>query len=417
MRAAAPLNSAPNVYQTRRAVEEEPPATDYRVEQEQREQPRLRRRRKRMLRRALIGLAVVAVAALGVYLAKDLLLGNQEGSQAVSGTQPVETAALTGYDPSPTLQVGERAKRGINAVTSGLELETYAVTTSNVIARIQTGEDRYDYYLFTADNGTLLGYYEGLTATGFRVCAGDIYHVDESPYLINGQGLPLIDASAYQQYVGADGVLGLMMNGWAIIRDAAGTTFNYINADGQLISPLWFCEAYPFTGESTVAYVDTGNAGEDRYALYELNRAGQTRLWLHAADTTDVVGSACGVAYLKSGDVVMLDGAQTVLCQSNEVQIYVDCAAMVVRSPENQLLALYVNNEQHYDYAYDDIAPIPSDIRWKAETNGGLTLYAVEGAAYPQPLSHYFSLNRSEGQEQVALSTTSVYPVELDALK
>ncbi len=207
-----------------------------------------------------------------------------------------------------------------------------------------------------------------------------------------------------------------MIGGWSIIRDAAGTRCNYIDASGALLSPLWFCEAYPFTGQRTVAYVDTGNPAdpEERYALYELTRDGEMTLWKHAADTAEVVGSAYDAVCLNTGEVVLLDGQRTVLCQSDDVTIYLDCDALVARDPATGLYALYVHNEQHYDYAYASIAPVAEQIPWARRVSGGLTLCAVSGASYPQALSYHFALTKPDGQEErVALSTASVYPVPL----
>ena len=43
-----------------------------------------------------------------------------------------------------------------------------------------------------------------------------------------------------------------------------------------------------------------------------------------------------------------------------------------------------------------------------------MTVHAVSGASYPQPLSHSFVLERNGQREYVALSTESYYPIHLD---
>lgn len=45
--------------------------------------------------------------------------------------------------------------------------------------------------------------------------------------------------------------------------------------------------------------------------------------------------------------------------------------------------------------------------------NGALGINAVAGADYPQPLSHYFVLEKDGQVEYVALSTNSAYPIAL----
>ncbi|MDD3410376.1 MAG: hypothetical protein PHY12_06170 [Eubacteriales bacterium] len=412
--------ATPNVYQPRQAAQEEMEHTArraaYRVEPER--QPS-RKRRRHPLRMALIVAGVIAVLGGSAYLGRDWLKDQLSSvlGQDPETAKPTEAALqLKGYDPAPALAVSEKARIGISAVTPGLELETWAVTGKNVVARAQTGEALWDYYLFSSENGQLLGYYEGLGASDFLVLPGDAFYVPESPYLLNAQGLPLIDASRYQQAAGADAVLGPMQNGWALITRADGSACNFINASGDLISQLWFVKAFPFTGSSTLAYVDTGNVADpdERYTLYELSAAGETKLWAHAADTEDVVGSACGAAWLKSGELRLLDGQQTVLVAStDDVRAYVDCGALVVRDPATGLYALFVDGEQHYDFAYSSIEPAESDLAWTSVGENGWTLYTMADAAYPQPLSHYFALRRESGQEMVALSTTSVFPVRL----
>ena len=418
--------AAPNVYRTRRnvdAVTQSQQAANYSVEPDA-AALQARRRRKRMLIRVAVILSVVIVLGIAAYLGRNWVftqLKNIFGEKAVESVQQsvdrtsgTEDAQLTGYDPAPALTVGDKAKKGINAVAGQLGLKAYAVTDTNIIARVANGTDTYDYYLFAASDGKLLGYYEGLPENGFLVCPNNIFYVAVSPYLINAQGRALIDTSRYSQTLGNQPVLGPMINGWALISDAAGTTYNYINADGNALSPLWFSKAFPFTADSTLAYVDTGNVTdpEDRYTLYEMTRSGVMKMWKHAADMSEVLGCANGIACLSDGRLILLDGRQTELTQTDDVSVYADCGAMVVRDPQTGKYGLFVNGARHYDSVYDSIAPVETpDIQWHMEENGLYRQYTVTGMAYPLPLSHYFVLTKGDSEEMVALSTASVYPL------
>ena len=91
---------------------------------------------------------------------------------------------------------------------------------------------------------------------------------------------------------------------------------------------------------------------------------------------------------------------------------------MVVRDPESGKYGLYVHGQRQYDFLYDAIAPAESDLQWRTDayqgTGGTAALRYVSGAAYPQPLSHYFRLEKDGEEQYVALSTASACPVELN---
>ena len=74
--------------------------------------------------------------------------------------------------------------------------------------------------------------------------------------------------------------------------------------------------------------------------------------------------------------------------------------------------------QRQYDFLYDAIAPAESDLQWRTDvyqgTGGTAALRYVSGAAYPQPLSHYFRLEKDGEEQYVALSTASACPVELN---
>jgi hypothetical protein len=400
------------------------PATDYRLEAEALTGGR-RARRGRGLRRLLAALCVLAVLGGAIYLGRDFLLAqlatllgneaaqsvNQAVNQAIGGAQ----APVAAFDAAPAVQVSDKAKRGIAAVAGSLALQTYAVTGRNVVTRTETTAGLYDYYLFAASDGRLLGYYEALSADDFLVCAEDVFHVPVPPYLLGAQGEALIDPARYANAAGADAVLSPLTGGWAIIANAAGTAYNYIDAKGTTISALWFAKVWPFTATATLAWVDTGNVTEpaERYALYEITRTGGMKLWKHASGMDEVLGCAAGVAVLADGTVVRLNGAHTVLCQTDEATVYADCGALVARDPATGKYALFVGGDQHYDFAYDRIAPVASDIRWAQFDSGLYHALSVTGMAYPLPLSHYFMLEKDGQKEMVALSTGSTYPLRL----
>ncbi len=417
---------SPNVYRTRQAAAPgaddggAPHGRDYRVEADA-----PRERRKHTLRRWLIALLVLAVLGAAAWLERDWVLRQIRllfGDSAVETVQQAVGAELTaaGFDAAPAQKVGASANKNINAVAGGLGLEPFAVTGANVVERVATGKSTYDYYLFAASDGKLLGYYEGLSADGFLVCPDDIFYAAMPPYLIDKAGNPLLNTERFAQNAGAGPVLGPMVNGWALIGDANMTTFNYVDADGSALSPLWFSKAYPFTADATVAYVDTGNVTnpEERYALYVLTRDGRMSLWEHAADMNSVLGCACGVVYRSDGRLLLLDDARTQLCVADDVSVYADCGAVVARDAATGKRGLFVDGVRQYDFDYDGIGPNATDEPlWRLEADGAYKLYTVTGMAYPLPLSHYFIFTKGGTTETVALSTASVYPLMLTVQK
>ncbi len=391
----------------------------YRVE-ETRDKPRKSlRRKKRARRRAIAVVCVLAALGIGAYVGKDwiiqqiaLLTGAEQVNTASHDTNSLSVAQVKGYDAAPETHISAKAQTGIAAVSGTIPMENVAVTTSNVVVRSPCGAGMFDYYLFAAADGRLLGYYEGLGAADFIVQPNDTFYVRQAPYLLDNQGKALVNTSVYQQNVGSGAVLGPLEHGWAILRDQTGAKANYINAEGTLLSALWFCRAIPFWDENTLAYVDTGNMAkpEERYALYKLSADGTMERWQYAANTTGVVDAACDVALMDNGDLVRLSDL-SVLCQASEVTAYLDCGAAVVRDRDTGKYGLFVGGEQHYDFVYDRIAPMQCDIQWEQSVQGAFVRSAVVNAAYPQPLSHYFVLEKEGGQEQVALSTRSCCPV------
>ena len=368
-----------------------------------------------------VAVPVLAVLGGGAYLGRDWLYAQYlrlTGSQSVGGEGgPAVTATATpepfrGYDAAPAQRPGEKAQEAIDGITGGMALETVAVTGGSIVQRAAREDGRYDYYLFS-DTGLLVGFYENLAADGFLVCENDCFYVAEAPYLIDGGGKALLNLRNFAQYTGGEPVLEPLQNGWAVIRDARGTVYNYVSAGGELLSTLWFAKAFPFLGESTVAYVDSGtpDAGEERYSLYIIQRSGAAQVWKRTADMEEIVGVACDLALLNTGELIRLTAPDEPLCVTDQALAYVDCGAVVARDPRSGLYGLFVHGEQHYDFAYQSIEPVPCELVWRKTTEGAFAYCAIYGATYPQPLSHYFALTRDGRTEHIALSTGSTYPV------
>ena len=389
-------------------------------------------KRKKMSIGKRLGIAALALVMLGaaLYIGYTVLLGESAKQEiakllgmdsaqpetfatvATTGTMPVSNK---GYDPSPAITMKEAAGKGIAAVSGTLDMDAYAVTKSHVVTRVQTGEKTYDYYLFTADKGQLLGYFEGLSDKGVLVQLNEIFFVEQEPYFVDGQGKALFDIHRYAQYVGDNPAFSPFENGWAIINDAEGMKFNYINQAGELLSNLWFAKVFPFYGDYTVAYVDTGNvaATGSRYALYIVSASGTAERWRESADMLDVKAAAADIALLADGSMVALSNPNQVIAQVDHVSIYVDCGAVVARDSATGKYGLFVEGAQQYDFVYDTISPVPCDIQWKQLQGDGFTLSAVTNIPYPLPLSHYFALQKEGVEEKVALATRSIYAVTL----
>lgn len=399
-------------------------ADGYQVKTEERRAPGKRRRKKRLMRRVLIG--VGAAVAVILVLA---LLGKQEPQtiQEQGGFVPVVTTTpqpIRGYDAAPAMAVSGKTDEAIDQISGPVEMATCAVTDGNVLTRSMRADGLFDYYLFASD-GRLLAYFDKLPADGMFPMKEGGFYTAMRPYLVSQEGTALISIENLEQTIGNAVTLRPLMNGWARVIADDGES-NLINKDGQLLSRLWFSRSFPMTGTESVAYVDTGVEGSaTRYTLYVLDGkgAGNAVKWRDAADDQGVVTCALGMAYLQSGELYQLsrlleNPAAEPLCLTANVRFYTDCAAMVVQDPATGKYALYVNGERHYDYVYDSILPVESDVRWQGDilpgSAGQAMVLTVTGASYPQPLSHYFVLTRGATEEYVALSAVTNCPILLD---
>lgn len=393
--------------------------------QEDKAQPASKRRAKRIRRTVAILVLLLVLLAAAVYLLRDKI---PTWTQELTGVElqtekpytPVVTAEpIKGYDASPEITITQRAQLAITEIAAGVDMQSYAITATHAMMRNARPDGMYDFYLFTADEGKLLAYFEGLDANDMIPMENGYAYVKQAPYLLNAHGSTLIRVTEIEKMMGKKLVLSPIQNGWSIISTEDGVSANYIKADGQMLSNLWFARLFPFTAQRTIAYVDTGNTAdlETRYLLYVLGNDGSMLKWKSTAEMTEVIDSACDFAYMDSGELFALSDLSEPICVAGTVDAYLDCGAVVAKNSENGKYGLFVDGEQLYDFDYDFIQPVASDIRWAQSAhygNGGsFTKHAVTEATYPQPLSHYFLLSKDGQEELVALSTKSTYPILL----
>ena len=390
-----------------------------------REEP-ARRRKTRFWRVPLIVLAALVLLLGAGWLLRGQIaqwLGMEASVptptagvfEAVTTPQPVK-----GYDAAPAVEIAQGTQAAIAKISGTVNMETYAVTDTHVITRTVRADGSYDFYVFTAAEGRLLCYFEGLGPQGLLPQEGGGFYVEQRPYLVGAGGSALIRTADLETLLGGEVRLYPLYHGWCIAENMETGALNYLNGTGQTLSTLWFCRAFPFTGEYSLAYVDTGSTAdaEQRYLLYVIGADGTMSRWLTAMDTRDVTAAACGMAYMNDGRLYRLPDTSAPVATTDEVDVYLDCDAMVVRDPQSGKYGLFVHGEQHYDFAYDSIRPVESDMQWAGRAfegeGGSFTVRAVTGATYPQPLSHSFVLERDGQSEYVALSTQTVYPIRLD---
>lgn len=376
--------------------------------------------------KVLLVLPILALLACAVWFFREPLMELAGMERLLEQSTPAPTAVpvtpepVKPYDPAPAMAVSGTARSAIGQLSGTVDMETYIVTDQHIVTRNRRSNGTYDFYLFTAE-GRLLCYFEGLGALDLIPQEGGSFYVKQEPYLVSAGGSALIRTDSLEAMLNEQLTLHPLYRGWAVVESDADGSRNYISRNGQLLSKLWFSRTFPFTGEHTMAYVDTGNTADaqQRYLLYILSEDGGMQRWLAAADMTDVIASACGMAYMKDGSLYALPDISTPAAKGGEAHAWLDCGAVAVRDGESGKYGLFVNGKQHYDFLYDSIRPVDSDITWAQTTlageGGSFTVHAVSGAAYPQPLSHSFVLAREDGEnEYVALSTLSSYPFRLE---
>ena len=367
-------------------------------------------------------LLILALIGGGAYVFRyDILTlaGKLFGEEVVWKIMPTPAPTETvpdvpAYVDTVMPEIKELAEREISAVAGDLDLVSYAVTEHNVVLKRESENGANEFYLFDYDTGRLLGYYEGVRE--FVPCAKYIFYIAEEPWLITSRGFPLADLEALERNAGSSVTIGPMVGGWAIVKDAQGTMLNYIGEDGKLISTLWFIKTFPFTGDTTLAYVDTGNvtATDNRYALYLLRRDGETTRLNYVPDTDGIMESVCDMAFTQGGEMHSQDEALTLIMTTDDAAAYVNCGALSVRDPETGLYGLFVGGVQQYPFAFDSIEPVSSDLEWEAVKTGYVTRYTVQNHSYPLPRSYSFILRKNDTEQVISIAAVSAYPILFD---
>lgn len=361
------------------------------------------------------GAAVLLREPMMAWLQQKEILPSvtDEPFAAIVTPQPVKA-----YDVARSADISDTTAQAIAELAGDTAMEAYIVTDEHIVTRNLRADGTYDFYLFTADRGRLLCYFEGLEASDMLAQADGTFFVEQAPYLIAPSGAALIGTADVERRLGESVRLQPMYHGWAVARGVGEGGANYIDQSGQVLSALWFCRTFPFTGDYTLAYADTGATAEasQRYLLYVVGADGTTSRWLATPDWQDVIGVVCGMAYMRGGALYRLPDTSAPLLHTAHVDAYPDCDALVVQDRENGKYGLLVHGEQHYDFEYDRIAPVESDMPWQQGTlqgeGGRLVVHTVQ-SPYPQVLSHAFVLEKDGQCEYVALSTESPYAIRL----
>lgn len=421
--------SAGNVYRPRQVTWAEDDREEALAESElgyqvQEDLKPVRRKKRHTLRNWLIVLVILALFGGAAWLFREPL--TELLGITVFSNQPTETPAamatpepIKAYDAAPVAAIADTARVNIARLSGTLQMDNYLVTDQHIVTRNQRPDGSFDFYLFTAE-GRLLCYFEGLSALDMIPQEFGGFYVKQSPWLVTSSGSALIRTADVEAAIGEKVFLHPMHRGWAVVESKTDGQANYVNAEGTLMSSLWFSRTFPFTGAHTLAYVDTGSTADvdGRYLLYVIGEDGSMTRWLSTGHMEDVVAAACGMAYMSDGALYRLPDTTEPVCQTPEITAYLNCDAMVIRDPATGKYGLFVHGEQHYDFVYDAIRPLKSDLVWAERTMGGanalLRLKAVTSINYPQPLSYSFVLEKDGQSEYVALSTTSSYPIRLD---
>lgn len=369
--------------------------------------------------------ALVALIAVAFLLFPDQItgcIGNLFGKKEEPAVMTVVStpAPVKSFDASTPVQISSVTGNAILQISGNVSMEPHIVKETSILTRSERKDGKFDFYLFSGKEGRLLAYFEKLDLNDAKPMPGGGYYFKQSPYLINEDGSEMISSLALGQQMTDSWELRPLLNDWAVIVEKTTGKMNLVNREAQFLNRFWMSRLWPMTGIHTVGYVDTGNVSdmEGRYALYVLGKDGQAEKWFSDGGMQTVVASACDTAYLTSGELYLLDNLNTPLITTDEITIYVDCDAMVIRNPENGKYALYVQGKQHYDFLFDSIRPVESELEWKnieyIGESGKLSLCFVAGADYPQPLTYYFLLSSEGSEEYVALSTVSSCPVVLE---
>jgi hypothetical protein len=151
----------------------------------------------------------------------------------------------------------------------------------------------------------------------------------------------------------------------------------------------------------------TVSSPDERYTLYELTHGGSMTLWKAYRRHERRAGLRVRVAYLDTGELILLGGKHAVLCKTDDVAAYADCGAVVARDPATGLTRCLSTANSITISRTTASRPVSSDIRWASAENGAYRQLTVTGHAYPLPLP-LFRPAQGDQQEMVALSTRTV---------
>ena len=354
-----------------------------------------------------------------------LLKWPEETQEQPEESAPAQTQVpVVVYDPGTEHAFSETALENVAALAGEVPMEPVVSDDESLILKTPLGDGLSDFYLFSADQGKLLCYFERLREEeAFLQKDGNPYFA-QSPYVVLSDGSPLIEEDFLKENYGEKAVLHPFYGDWAVVDNGSEETF--VSRTGEQFSNLRYCKLYPFTGKYTLGYVDSGSAGEQRYSLHLLGEDGSWKLWFTAGDTGDVLLCCLDYAFLKNGDVYRLPDLSQPVFHSEDIRVYPDFETVVYRVEETGTYTLLIGGESYYEPVYTAISPVSGgDLSWKAVSFGGenvsLELCGIAPASQGKALSYSFQLEKTDGQEYISLSVTHTYPLlrdfELEAIR
>ena len=368
---------------------------------------------KKTLLWIIISIIVIALIAIGFLLLKPKETPSPTTAEPTQAP-PVQQA----FTPSNPIKIGTTTELAINSLINTDNYTSKYITSDQIIYADKKDDNLYDYYIFKQGNGKLLNYFENLPYNAIYPLENGGTYVKQAPYLLNSDGQPFINTAKIESGLQQPTTLSQYLNGWAIISAKDGLSHNFINEKSETLHSLWFSKAFPFTGNHTLAYADTGTDGDERYLLYILTNNGTDHMWRTSSTTDDVLLSANNYAFMKNGEIFDLETPDTVLTTATESILYADFNALVFKSSETNKYGLYVDSTLHYPAIYDKISPVESTLLWESETIGSASFSVMDTSLFPQPQACLFSLVEGDNEQFVSLSNKTPYPIAIEgALK
>lgn len=338
--------------------------------------------------------------------------------ETFSPTQTVliqATPEISAYRDMPEAVLNTNAQAAILSLAPGLQFDQMQINSQNVLVGQMTEQSLYDYYLFSADKGRLIAYFENIPKDGaFFQENGDLY-VRQPPFVMTPEGKAVIRSKLLEDGFGEHAVLHPFYHGWAAVEDSDRGEWNFLNASGDRYNNMEYARVFPFSGQYTVAYLDTGNVGNDRYLVFILDSSGVVSRWKTADTVDDIVVSLNNMAYTQNGELYNLVDFSTPMLSSSSVTFYPNFDAMVVQDASTSKYSLYIHGKLYYDCEYFSIQPMPSDLPWKTigwSGNGNRVLVcALDTCMTNPPSACSFALQGEKETEYVSLSLTSRDPL------